>query len=363
MKEAVRSGRRANFFITENSFIDHYARDVKPLGIAVYHVLERHANYDTRSTWISTKKMAELLGYSQRQIQRTLKTLQDFRLIRILETEDRITYVVDPVPPRSKRATTPLFDHIIDLPSSNGDDDDDAQPTPMSLFATPQSDTSTRMSYTSTSVSQPASRVSQRSDIHGTAHKEEQDLLNKTQEQDLFNKSFENYDPAIDEAAHRIINTLGLPNRFFDAARSAVELQARGTKLSIDEIVQNIWVKATRRGRSRESYLEDCLAEILAEQVLAEINLPPTNNLIGIVTAALKVEAKDRELGLEETAALITTSAIEDRRRGIEINRFYFENCKWRSNAGVSKAERRKLDNLEVNARVKQRLRDRLGTP
>ncbi|MGB9489375.1 MAG: helix-turn-helix domain-containing protein, partial [Terriglobales bacterium] len=102
MREAVRSGRRANFYITENSFIDHYAREVGPVGIAVYHVLERHMNCETRSTWIGTAKMADLLNLSQRTIQRTLKTLEDLKLIRILRTEKLTTYVIVPVPPRAK---------------------------------------------------------------------------------------------------------------------------------------------------------------------------------------------------------------------------------------------------------------------
>src|SRR5271165_5854112 len=114
MREIVRSGRKANFYITENSFIDDYAREVGLGGIAVYHVLERYSNCETRSTWIGTAKMAKLLDLSQRSIQRHLKKLDDLRLIRIVRTETLTTYFVVPVPPRQKSTATPLFDHALD---------------------------------------------------------------------------------------------------------------------------------------------------------------------------------------------------------------------------------------------------------
>jgi hypothetical protein len=358
MRETVRSGRRENFYVTDNSFIDHYAREMQPTDIAVYHALERYANCHTRSTWVGTAKIAEVLNVSQRTVQRSLKVLEDLKLIRIVQTSTVKMYFIVPVPPRAKVAVTPLFDGIDESEFSSHLGDTKV------AWATPRSRSSSSVSYTPSYMTRTTTAASCGSDTNDGPYKEEQDLLNKTQKQDLFNKTLENDTPTIDEAAQRIINILKLPDRFLNSARAAVELRARGTKLSMDEIVVEIWPKALQAERktgSRESYLEDCLAEILAERILDEINLPPTNNLVGIVTAALKAEGKDRRLGLEETAAEITTSAISDRHKGVEINRFYFENCKWRSNAGVSKAERRKLDNLEVNARVKQRIRERLG--
>jgi hypothetical protein len=359
MREAVRSGRRANFFITENRFIDHYAAKVGGSGVAVYSILQRCANSETRETWISAGKMADVLAMDKSTVYRYLKQLEDLRLIKSMRTREKTIYVVLPVPsPRPEAASTPLFDAI----DFKAVDQESSWPTVASEGMNPISEIdSCERNDSVASTQQIFSSVQPVGRVNENRNKEEQDLLNKTQKQDLFNKNFENDNSVIDEGAQRIINILKLPNGFLGAARAAVELQARGTKLSMNEIVDKIWKKATQRGSSRESFLEDCLAEILAERILDEINLPPTNNLVGIVTAALKAEARDRRLGLEETAAAITTSAIEDRRRGGEINRFYFENCKWRSNAGASKAERRKLDNLEVNARVKQRLRERLG--
>jgi hypothetical protein len=361
MREAVRSGRRANFFITENRFIDCYARKVGGSGVAVYSILQRCANSETRETWIGADKMAEVLDMDRSTVYRYLKQLEELRLIKTLRTREKTIYVVLPVPPPPPEAgSTPLFDAIESNTSEGHSAWPPVAPTQMSL--TSETDSHERKSPVasmppSVSAAQPVNRIGE------NRNKEEQDLLNKTQEQDSFNKTFKNNKPELREAAQRIISILTLPDTSLANAVAAVELQTRGTKLSLDGVVQYICTEANhaeRRGVSRDNFLADFLARKSAERILDMINLPPTNNVVTTVMAALKAEARDKQLGLEETAALITAAAIDDRRRGIEINRFYFENCKWRSNVGVSKAERRKIDNLEVNARVKQRLRDRL---
>ena len=300
MKEAVRSGRRANFYITENSFIDHYAREVGPVGIAVYHVLERHMNCETRSTWVGTARMAELLNLSQRTIQRTLKTLEDLKLIRIFRTANMTTYVIVPVPPRPKTATViPLFDHIPDV-SFADEEVTTEQATHASSFATPLSFPATLKSPAATTASHIASSPSSTRDTRDTVYKEEQNLFDKTHEQD------EQPSPALQKSARQMIAMLGLP--VTDSNRRMIE-------------------------------------------------------------AALIAETDYTGQSLPEAAELIAKAAISDRDRGIPINKFYFEDAKWRHsrasgghNGRLSRAEQRKLDNLEVNARVKQRFRDLLGS-
>ena len=299
MKEAVRSGRRANFYITENSFIDHYAREVGPVGIAVYHVLERHMNCETRSTWIGTARMADLLNLSQRTIQRSLKTLDDLKLIRILRTANMTTYVIVPVPPRPKTATViPLFDQIPDASFTDEELTTD-KATPTSSSASPLSFPTTPKSHATTTASHLASSPSSTGDTRVTAYKEEQNLFDKTHEQD------EQPFPALQKSARQMIAMLGLP--VTDSNRRMIE-------------------------------------------------------------AALVAETDYTGQSLPEAAELIARAAICDRDRGIPINKFYFEDAKWRHsrssgghNGRHSRAEQRKLDNLEVNARVKQRFRDLLG--
>lgn len=360
MREAVRSGRRSNFFITENKFIDFYARKVGGNGVAVYCLLQRCANSETRETWIGADKMAEVLDMDRSTVYRYLKQLEDFRLIRTLRTREKTIYIVLPVPPPpSEAAPTPLFDAI---DGTTSEPQPANQPLALAQVSLPRETNSHTSKSSVASLQHPVAPPPLTRRTGEKRNKEEQDLLNKTQEQDFFNKIFEWGKPEIHEAAQRIVEILKLPDASLEAVMAAVELKARGTNAAMDKIVEEIWNKillAERRDGSCERYLDNCMAEILAERILDEINLPPMNGTVAAVTAALKAEAKDRKTGLEETAAIITNAAIEDRRRGTDVNRFYFENCKWRSNGGVSKAERRKLDNLEVNARVKQRLREK----
>ena len=218
MREAVRSGRKANFYITENSFIDHYAREVGPVGIAVYHVLERHMNCETRSTWIGTAKMADLLNLSQRTIQRTLKTLEDLKLIRILRTEKLTTYVIVPVPPRAKHGTIPLFDQIdaaYSEHSSSAENGLFTNATRMSPFATPLSHSATQASFATTSASQPTTHPSRTRDTRDALYKEEQNLVNKSLEQE--GKS----SPSLQNSTRKIIAMLGLP--LTDSNRRMIE--------------------------------------------------------------------------------------------------------------------------------------------
>lgn len=351
MSESVRSGRRANFYITENSFIDNYAKEAGPLGTALYHVLERYMNCETRSTWVGTAKMADILSVSQRTVQRHLKALEDLKLIRILRCETRTIYVVMPVPPRAKAAPAiPLFDAITDEDVIRLGDTGDAW--------------ATAVSHKATRVSPKATTVSHTRDTSDAPYKEEQDFLNKTSKQDFLNKT-EEENAEIKETAQRIINILRLPDTLLSAATAAV-VKMKQRKLSMDGAVQRIRtdaILAEHMGVSNEQFLEDFLARTCAQEILDSLSLPVTNSLTSTVTAAVKAEVKDTKLSVEEVAARITDAAIGDRGKGIPIDRFYFENVKWRSNVRASKAEQRKLDNLEVNARAKQRLREKLGIP
>jgi helix-turn-helix protein len=296
MREAVRSGRRANFYITENSFIDHYAREVGPVGIAVYHVLERHMNCETRSTWIGTARMAELLNLSQRTIQRTIKTLEDLKLIRILRTATMTTYVIVPVPPRAKTGTIPLFDHIHDQ-STREDDVITSKATPVSPTTTSLSHPATPTSSIATPTSHAATITSHTGDTCDATYKEEQNSLNKN-----FNQE--------------------------DKPPAKVQ-------------------KSTR-------------------QIVAMLGMPATDSNRRMIEAALVAETDYTGQSVEEAAELIAKAAIHDRENGVPINKFYFEDAKWRQargqNGRLSRAEQRKLDNLEINARVKQRFRDLFGT-
>jgi hypothetical protein len=168
----------------------------------------------------------------------------------------------------------------------------------------------------------------------------------------------------IEQGARRILRILGLPESWLQAGVAAVEAEAKRTRLSMDGIVERMATEARhaeRLGVEKEEFLEDFLAQRCARRALGILNLPVTNNFVRRVAEVLKAEAKDAGLNLEDTANRVTQAASEDRRRGEKIDIFYFEDVKWRSNARLNKAEQRKLDNLEVNARVKEKIRQRLG--
>ena len=358
IRETVRSGRRENFYVTDNSFIDHYARDLQPVDVAVYHALERYANCHTRSTWVGTAKVAEVLNVSQRTVQRSLKALEDFKLIRIVQTSTVKMYFIVPVPPRAKSTAIPLFDQIDEEQFSLDTDSDTSV-----AWTTPASSPPSSLSRRPSLVSRPATTLSSDHDTADGPYKEEQNLLNKTSDQDLSNQTSEN---EIKKSAQRILTILSLPDSLINAAVAAVEQRTKQTKLSFDGIVQDIVTAANiaeRRGTTRLEFLEDFLADYSARQMLRNLDLPVTNSLISTVKASVKAEVTYAHLPMETVADLITSAALDDRRKGVPIDRFYFEGVKWRSNSNVrvSKAEQRKLTNLEVNARVKQRFRDRLN--
>jgi DNA-binding MarR family transcriptional regulator len=339
MSESVRSGRRANFYITENSFIDNYARDAGPIGIAVYHVLERYMNCDTRSTWVGTAKVADILNVSQRTVQRHLKTLEDLKLIRILRTETRTIYVILPVPPRAKTAPTiPLFDGMSEKDVLRMDDTDVAQATSMSRETTPVTSKATSVSYDATATTREATTVSRRSDTSDSPYKEEQKVVNKTTDQSLFNKS----ENEVIRSAQTLVRALGLSDQSMRAAIAAVEETSKRTRLSMDGVVQDIATAATqaeRRGIEKIEFLEDFLAEKSARQIVKDLGLPATNNFVSAVTASVKAEATYARSSIGEVASLITVAANEDRRKGVTIDRWYFENTKWRGRGRTGKGQ------------------------
>jgi hypothetical protein len=168
----------------------------------------------------------------------------------------------------------------------------------------------------------------------------------------------------IEQGARRILYTLSLPESSLRAAVAAVEAEAKRTRLSMDGIVQRITDDANhaeRRRISKDEFLDDFLAKVHAKRTLEILNLSISENFISRMACVLKAEAKDTGFTLEETARHVTQVASDDRQRGERVNIFYFEDMRWRSNVRTNKAEQRKLDNLEVNARVKQKIRERLG--
>lgn len=334
MRESVRSGRRENFYVTDNGFIDHYAREIQPTDVAVYHALERFANCHTRSTWVGTAKIAEVLNVSQRTVQRSLKVLEELKLIRVVQTPTTRVYYIMPVPPRPKTAVSPLFEAL------EGSELDPPRDMDV-VFATPPSREATRMSHTTPPPSRVASGESQAGDTYDSAYKEEQDSLNKTNKQDLFNKT-ELKIPELVVAARQVLKSLRLPEASMASAIAAVEDMQRRTTFSMPVIVSEIVMEAQRAARrnvTEDGFLDEYLARKCALQMLQDLSVPVTTNLVSVATAAVKAEVTYARLTIEKAAEHIRDSAEEDRRRGSKIDRFYFENAGWRAHGRVGKGQ------------------------
>jgi DNA-binding transcriptional ArsR family regulator len=378
MREAVRSGRRANFYITENSFIDHYAREVGTTGIAVYHALARHANCETRSTWVGTAKVAELLGVEQRTVQRALKKLESLNLIRIIRSSNMTTYFLIPVPARPKTATViPLFDQIPDqeFTDENTAAEEDATSTSsiasfLSRHATHASSPTSPVSFPATSTSQSTTVQSRSRDIRDIPYKEEQNLGNNTFEQEYFT---EQEILTAQECANRIIDRLERDSKgniptTIGSVVEIVRAEARHTGRPISGSVSRIttaWNLASRYGISPEIFLENYIPRILAKGLIENLQLAATNGFISTVAEAVKAEAKRMGCSQEEATKFIRGKALDESLGGGALKLSYFENMKWRNSnatykpsASTQRSERTKqniLDGLALAAEISRR--------
>jgi DNA-binding MarR family transcriptional regulator len=335
IRESVRSGRRENFYVTDNGFIDHYAREMQPTDVAVYHALERFANCHTRSTWVGTAKIAEVLNVSQRTVQRSLKVLEELKLIRVVQTATVRVYYIVPVPPRAKATVTPLFDSIEES-KLNPEGDSDVAWAPAATRQT------TRMSHSASRGSSVATIESAVGDSSDIAYKEEQDYVNKTKEQELSNKSLESNIPEVVLGARKVLKALRLSDTSMASAIAAVEDMQRRTTFSMPVIVSDIVMAAQNAGRRNvtgQEHLDEYLARKCALQILQDLAVPVTNNLVSVATAAVKAEVAYAGLTIENAAARIRDLAANDRQKGTRIDRFYFENATWRAHGRIGKGQ------------------------
>ena len=280
-REAVRSGRRANFFITENRFIDCYAAKVGGSGVAVYSILQRCANSETRETWISADKMAEVLDITRSTVYRQLRHLEDLRLIKIMRTREKTIYVVLPVPvPRPEAVATPLFDAI-------DPETDDQNSTWIPVAPARMNPSGETDSYTCdpsvSPVAQSVSPVRPTGRTSANRNKEEQDLFNKTNQQDL-----------------------------------------RGNKTA------QIPLSETTDERIQMGVL----------RIVQMLGMPETPANLRIVEAAVRAEVQYAGRSPDDAVNLIAGAAIKDGDVGVPINKFWFEDAKWRTpNGGRNKPE------------------------
>ena len=65
------------------SHIETYGRILKSSGLAVYNVLASYANSKSQTCFPTQKSIAEHLGLSIRTVNRKIRLLKDFKLIKV----------------------------------------------------------------------------------------------------------------------------------------------------------------------------------------------------------------------------------------------------------------------------------------
>jgi len=167
----------------------------------------------------------------------------------------------------------------------------------------------------------------------------------------------------LEQCPKRVLQVLGLSEASLAAATAAVKMVAERYDMSANGVVQHIWTEAknaAQRGVSNDDLLSDFLAREHARDILNAVNLSVTGSLVSRMADVIKAEVREVGLTLKETAARIAGVALEEKRRGAKVDIFYFEDMRWRSHAGTSKAEQRKLNNIAASTRAREILRRQL---
>lgn len=72
-----------------NIFIDEYAKNIGPIGVAIYSCLKRHANSKTRIAFPSYELISKELGVNPRTVLRHIVILKAYRFIEIKKEKYR----------------------------------------------------------------------------------------------------------------------------------------------------------------------------------------------------------------------------------------------------------------------------------
>jgi hypothetical protein len=250
--------------------------------------------------------MAEVLAIDRSTVYRHLKQLEDLRLIKSMRTREKTIYVVLPVPsPRPESGSTPLFDAIeIEML----DQDSVWSPVASERMSPDSEIDSSQRNSSVASVQPPVSSLRPASRNGENRNKEEQDAFNKTQEQDFRgNKTLE---------------------------RSPSEPSA--------------------------AQIQEC-----AVRIVQLLGMPETQANLKIVEAGVIAEIRYAGLSPESAAQIIAEAAMDDREKGIPINKFYFEDARWRTPNGgpnkagqrferINRARERAIENIKARSRSKE---------
>lgn len=86
MERTIKDNRKKDFFITDNVFVDKYAKFVKAPGIVIYAALLRHADVK-RKAFPGIRHLAKEMGVSYGYAAKGVKSLQHYNIIDIEQEE------------------------------------------------------------------------------------------------------------------------------------------------------------------------------------------------------------------------------------------------------------------------------------
>ena len=82
MENILLDKRKKEFFVTDNAFVDKYAKFVKAPGIVVYSALLRHSNKDSKA-FPGIRHIAKEMGISYGRAVTGVKSLQKYNIIDV----------------------------------------------------------------------------------------------------------------------------------------------------------------------------------------------------------------------------------------------------------------------------------------
>jgi DNA-binding MarR family transcriptional regulator len=81
-----------NWYWINRSILKQYGRILKSSGLAVYNVLASYANSKSQTCFPTQKSIAGHLGLSIRTVNRKIRLLKDFKLIKVRKNRGRSFY-------------------------------------------------------------------------------------------------------------------------------------------------------------------------------------------------------------------------------------------------------------------------------
>jgi hypothetical protein len=95
-----------------------------------------------------------------------------------------------------------------------------------------------------------------------------------------------------------------------------------------------------------------------ARKMVEILAMPETTANLRAIEAAITAESSFTGMSLEDTSQALATAAMNARRQGVELNKFWFEDTKWRNGNGkrASSKAQQHVDEVVANCEAAKRM-------